>query len=158
MDRAWLAERQRMRVTDAPRDTGARRGVVLAVDDVADAADGEPERDADDRRVEHEAERQAEAPRGDVAEDRRAERSPHGANATVPDREGLDRVPGVAGPAVEQMHEPRADEPAGDDREGEGVDALILDQVARAAEREPGAREQADVREHGVPGDPQRPE
>ncbi len=38
-DHAWLAERGRVHVLDAPRRS-RRRAVVLAVDDVADPADG----------------------------------------------------------------------------------------------------------------------
>src|SRR5687767_11032853 len=89
VDRSRLAERLGMGVADTPRHARARRSVMLAVDDVADAADREPERDADDRRVEHEAERQAQPAGRDVAGHRRAERRAHRADAAVPDRERL---------------------------------------------------------------------
>src|SRR5256886_3885442 len=62
-----LSERGRICVAHAPGKSRARDRVVLAVDDVADAADRFAERDADHRDVEHE-------PDGQTQQDRKSTR------------------------------------------------------------------------------------
>src|SRR5438067_6917934 len=115
VNRPRLAERVRVREADADAlRRRARGGVVLAVDDVADPADGETERDSRSGRVGAEPDRHA-APDGrDVpAEDAANGRTPDGDSAG-PDKEDLQRVGEVVLPLIDDMNEPRTDDPGHD--------------------------------------------
>ena len=123
MDRPRLPEGRGVRVADADTDRGiARRRVVLAVDDVADAADREAEREARRGRVGAEADRYGPAPQRDdeTTEHATDRRAPY-RDAAAPDLRDQFRVRGVAAgdaraaaPAVKDVEDARAEDPADD--------------------------------------------
>src|SRR5437762_11018341 len=109
-----LAERVRVRELHADAGAGAaRHGVMLAVDDVAYPPDAESEGDPRGSRVGGRADRDvAPAQRDDEpAQDAADRRAPH-RDPTGPDREDLLEVLRVVVPAISDVEEARARDPA----------------------------------------------
>src|SRR5437867_2275021 len=141
-----------------PLGRGAGGGVVLAVDDVADPADGEAECDARCCRVGAVPDRHAAAYRREISAEHAADRRPPDRDAAGPDEEDLERVGEVVLPLIEDMDEPRADDAAHDAPRGDRPPILLADLPAKQTEREPDAEENADGREDPVPGERDRSE
>src|SRR5439155_14410828 len=148
-----LAERRRIRVAHAPRKPRTRDRMVLAVDDVADAADRLAEGYADHRDVEHESERKPQASRRKKARDRRADGRAGRPDAAVPEGEHVERTGRVDVPVVEDVRDASAQETADDHGDRERVDPVVADEVARGAERHEAADDHPDQREDRVPGE-----
>jgi len=163
-----LAERRGIREFDAePQGRGARGGVVLAVDDVADPSQREPERDPGRRGVCAGADGDRAPPdRDDEPTDHATDRGAPDRDAACPDlrdelrmREVPAGYASAAGPAVEHMEDARADDPADNAPGRDRVRVALVDaELAHELHREPHAEEDADRREDAVPRERQRPE
>src|SRR2546422_40811 len=151
-----LAERVGMRIRDADaRPAVAGDRVVLAVDDVADAADRESETHPRRARVGTFADRDAATDRGDEAAKRAEDRGAPDRDAAGPDLRDEQWIAVVAAraPAVDDVYEARADDP-GDDRDRrDAVERVLAYFRAQEPHREPDAEEDPDRREDAVPGE-----
>src|SRR5438093_4270260 len=148
-----------IRVTDAQPVRGfARDSVMLAIDDVADPPDGEAEQDARGCRVGAEPDRQVPADADEKAREHAANRTAPDRDAALPDEEDLQRVREVVLPAIDDGHDPRADDPAGDTPGGNGGRVVLRDARTDEAKWEPHSEQDADRGEDAVPRDAQRPE
>src|SRR5256885_3727395 len=157
VDRSGLPKRVWMREADAdPFRRRARGGVVLAVDDVADPADGETERDSRSGRVGAEPDRHA-APDGrDVpAEDAANGRTPDGDSAG-PDKKDLERVGEVVLPLIDDMNKPRADDPGHDAPRGDGPPVVLADLASEKTKGQPDSKEDSNRGEDSVPCERER--
>jgi len=155
--RAGLAQRVRMRVADAEAQRRlARDGMVLAVDDVADAPDGEPKRDPRRSRVSTESDGQT-APNSDEKSAKRPkDRATPDRDAASPDQEDLQRIGQVVLPLVDDVNEPRAEDAADNTPRGDRSGVLFRDTRLDEPQRKPHAEQDADRGEDAMPSDRER--
>ena len=104
--------------------------MVLAVDDVADAADGHAQDQADRRGVGEEADGQAPHPGVNVAAEHAADDGAEDGNAAFVEQQDLERALAVVAPLVDDVEEARADEAADGAPEGGGHDFIFGDDGA----------------------------
>src|SRR5207245_10057301 len=128
----------------APPRRGARRGGVPAVDDVADPADGEPERESRCRGVSAQANRHAPPHRSDEATQHPADRGTPDRDPAGPDEEDLQGIREVIGQLIDDMNEPRADDPTHHTPGGDRPPILLTDLPPQYTQREPHTEENAD--------------
>jgi hypothetical protein len=109
---------------------------------VADAADDDPERQPDRRRV-HDLEEPVPGPPHDrVREDHRPGDAADQADPALPDPQRAQRIVGEVGPVSEHVEEASADDGADERPQQDGADPLLREATLRAAaEHEPGSRE-----------------
>ena len=134
--------------------------MVLAVDDVADAADREAEPHAGRAGVRPLTDGQATPHRGDEAAEGAEDRGAPDGDPAGPDLGDEEWVPVVAAgrPAVDDVHEPGPEDPRD---HGDGRDAIrrVLVHVrSEEPHRQPDAEEDADGREDPVPRERDRSE
>ena len=165
MHEVALPERARARVADAPRHARARGRVMLAVDDVADAADRHAQCETGDAAIEDVRDRELASARHRKATDDAAHDAAGHRRTAVPHGDDLLGVRRVVRPRVDDVEHTRADEAAEDARDRDGVRVGIphSGEVDRGRSTSPseqyqshakrGAREDAEQREHAVPGD-----
>src|SRR5581483_4283070 len=157
-DLAGLAERVGVHVGHAPGQV-RRRAVVLAVDDVADAADRQADHGAGAAAVDDLPERKLRAPRPQERADDRAEQAAPLADPALGDREDPQQVPVEELEVLPDVQQPGADE-ADDDHPEDAVgqaarvDALPVEEP----HAEPRGREDAEHGEDAVPRDQERPD
>ena len=155
---AGLAEGVGVHVLHAPGQGGGR-SVVLAVDDVADAADCEPDHRRRPARVDQLQIGDAGAARPDVGAEPGAEEAAPLADAAFGDEEDMDELPGEKLEVLPDIEDARADQPQ-DHHPGHAVRTVRDVDLVLAQQPQTEARrgEDAEDGENAVPRDEERAE
>ena len=152
VDGPGLTERVGVSEADAEAfGRGAGGRVVLTVDDVADAADGEPERYSWRRGIGTVPDRHAAPDRRDVPTEYAPDGGSPDRDAAGPDEEDLLGMRDVVGQLIDDVDEPCADDAADNSPRGDRPAVLLTDLAAEKTKREPHTEENPNGREDPMP-------